>query len=735
MGNDILQNVPLKKNAVRVRAALIVIAVCFAGSLFAVSVGIYFSTHEITNTVANNLTLLGKISSGMVLSSIDKIKQDTEYVGMMMDRARSGGIEELTSALENEAKYGPSFISLGVVFPDGLVISKEKENRAYAALSEAESQRYLETAPREGIHLADSVVTASGERLIRCYLRISGDAVFISTLPGDYFARLLSISEYGAYDSGRAFILDGQGSVIAGSTKGSESLLGLNLVDTPGELGDIVRRALFGKDTESVVVQYDDKIVNAGRIICSYTPLIRQNERWVLFVTVPVSGTSIPQMRALFVISGLIFFMFGAVASIFLSAMQVKPYEELDRQNILLSELKVEAELAGRAKGDFLSNMSHEIRTPLNAVIGMTAVAKSAKDEKRRYECLTKIEGASRHLMGVINDILDMSKIEANKLELDRTDFNFKDMIVRVSDIVAFRVEEKHQSYSIDIDALLPSYINSDEQRLAQVITNLLTNAVKFTPENGDIHIAARLIERSRGVVETEAAGTEVAEIEVSVKDSGIGISEEQQAKLFTSFQQADSSTSRKYGGTGLGLAISKRIVEMMDGRIWVESEPGQGSRFSFRIRAAVAETPEAADLSDSKILDGGGQDVFEGKCVLLAEDVEINREIVHYLLEPAIRIIDAVDGLDAVQKFTAEPEKYDIIFMDVQMPELDGYDATRQIRALGTYKAKSVPIIAMTANVFKEDVDKCLAAGMDAHIGKPIDIEQVLEKLRVYLE
>ncbi|GHV35326.1 hypothetical protein FACS1894187_07800 [Synergistales bacterium] len=722
MADDISRGAVSKKNAVRMHAALVVVAACLAGSIFAAGVGIYFSTREITNTVADSLTLFVNISSGMLISTIEKIQQDTEYVAGMAERAHaSGGLEKLISMLEGEIDQGPSFISLGVAFPDGVVISKEKQGLAYAALSAEEYRTYLENTPPEGVRVVGSAATGSGERLLRCYFRLSCGAVFVAALPGDYFPQILSKSNYDTYNGGRAFVLDGQGNVIAGSRSGNESLLGFNLTNVPGGLGGIVKRALFGEEANSAVAQYDDKIVNAGRIICAYAPILHQNGRWAFFATVPVSSTTIPKMRGLFIIAGLIFLAFGVIASVFLSAMQVKPYQELDSQNALLAELKAKAESAGRAKGDFLSSMSHEIRTPLNAVIGMTAIAKSAKDENRRYECLTKIEEASRHLMGVINDILDMSKIEADKLELDGTDFSFGDMITRVSDIIAFRVEEKHQNYSIDIDAALPPFINADEQRLAQVITNLLTNAVKFTPQNGDIRLTARLIEASQGG----------AEIEVSVNDSGIGISVEQQAKLFASFQQADSSTSRKYGGTGLGLAISKRIVEMMNGRIWVESEPGRGARFSFRVRVRVAEAPE----SDADARPVNEKNTFEGKCVLLAEDIEINREIVRSLLEPtAVQIVDAVDGLDAVGKFAAEPAKYDVIFMDVQMPGLDGYDATRQIRALGTDKAKSVPIIAMTANVFREDIDKCLAAGMNAHIGKPIDIEQVIEKLRFYL-
>jgi signal transduction histidine kinase/CheY-like chemotaxis protein len=724
MMNHIANDKPQKKNAVRIRAALIVVAVCLAGAIFATSVGIYFSTREISNTVSDDLTLLGDISSGMIQSSIGKIKEDASYVSGMMDRSyASGGIEELSATLESEVGPGPNFVSLGVVFPDGTVISSEKENCGFAALDAADCQAYLDSAPDEGVRIADSTITDSGEQLIRCFAKISDGAVFVSTLMGDYFSELLSASDYGIYSSGRVFILDGKGTVIADSNSGETNMIGSSFLDSPGEFGNTVNAALFGDETNGAVVQYMDEFENAGEIICSYTPIIHQTERWALFVTVPVSSTPIPDMRNLFLISGFIFLVFGAIASIFLSAMQAKPYEVLDRQNALLTELKAEAEAAGRAKGDFLSNMSHEIRTPLSAVIGMTAIAKSTTDENKRNECLIKIDEASHHLMGVINDILDMSKIEANKLELDPTDFSFKEMIYRVSDIVSFRIDEKHQNYSVELAPDIPPYINADEQRLAQVIANILTNAVKFTPEDGDIRLTARLTDLSEGE----------AEIEIAVEDSGIGLSEEQQKRLFTSFQQAESSTARKYGGTGLGLAISKHITEMMGGGIWVESEQGKGSKFSFKIKAGVADTPEVVtDISEYGLL----ENEFAQYRILLAEDIDINREIVRSLLEPTgVEIVDAVDGREAVDKFTAEPDTFDIIFMDVQMPELDGYDATRQIRALGTDKAKRIPIIAMTANVFKEDIDKCLAAGMNAHIGKPIDLEQVLDKLRFYLK
>ena len=512
------------------------------------------------------------------------------------------------------------------------------------------------------------------------------------------------------------------------------------------------------------------------------------------------------------------------------------------------------AEHASAAKSEFLSNMSHEMRTPMNAIIGMTAIAKDSGNVERKDYCLKKIEEASTHLLGVINDILDMSKIEANRLELSFESFNFERMIQKVVNVINFRVEEKHQAFTVSLDPAIPQALIGDDQRLAQIIANLLSNAVKFTPEKGSVRLDAKLSGEENGVFT----------VRIEVADSGIGISAEQQARLFQSFQQADSSTSRKFGGTGLGLAISKRLVEMMGGAIWIESEPGAGATFAFTIRAergvdrnksllspdiswnnvrllAVDDAPEtleyfrslagrmniSCDLAESgqAALDlieknglynvyfidwkmpgmngielaarirelSAGQpamvimisatewsviqdeanragvnrfvqkplfhsdlvdclnecfgvnravneaesstDDFSGFQILLAEDVEINREIVLALLEPTHLVIDcAENGAVAVKKFGEAPERYQMIFMDVQMPEMDGYEATRRIRCLDAPSAKTVPIVAMTANVFREDVERCLEAGMNDHVGKPLDFDEVLQKLRQYI-
>ena len=521
-----------------------------------------------------------------------------------------------------------------------------------------------------------------------------------------------------------------------------------------------------------------------------------------------------------------------------------------------LRDASEEAKAANKAKSNFLSNMSHEIRTPLNAILGMTNIAMASDDTQRRDHCLHKIADASHHLLGVINDILDMSKIDANKFELSAADCNFEKMMMRVVNIIQFRVDEKRQRLNVWIDPQVPTSIIVDDQRLAQVITNLISNAVKFTPDEGEINVNVQMME-DRG---------EQCLLQIAIKDSGIGISSEQQGKLFNSFTQAEADISRRFGGSGLGLAISKTIIEKMGGRIWVESILGEGAMFCFEIwvgRGSEVENTRAlleglkwkdlrvlvvdddpmiceyfANVADRyafhcetmtnslkvvKALQSGAHyDIFfidwkmpelngielsriiqqhsgntsvitmissvewsiiesEARAagvtkfvpkplftsiiidcigewlgaemhidknvptkqmpdfshhhILLAEDIEINQEIVMALLEPTgVRVTCAENGKVALDTFAANPSRFDMIFMDMHMPEMDGLRATAAIRALDDPWAGAIPIVAMTANVFREDVERCLSIGMNDHIGKPLDFDDVLRKMLKYL-
>lgn len=395
-----------------------------------------------------------------------------------------------------------------------------------------------------------------------------------------------------------------------------------------------------------------------------------------------------------------------------------------------LKQSQKEALAASKAKSDFLSNMSHEIRTPMNAIIGMTLVGKNETSVKRKDYALDKIENASVLLLGIINDILDISKIESGKMELSLVSFSFRHMMNRVISIITQKLDEKQQNFSVEIDPEIPDRLYGDDQRLAQVVTNILSNASKFTPEEGSVILRAQL----------KRLEDESCSVQVSVADTGIGMTAEQKDKLFKVFQQAESGIARKYGGSGLGLAISKRIVEMMDGAIWVESRPGEGSCFTFVVPLGVSHVPdvlgeEGAEPFDESFELNRLSDDFSNKTILLVDDIEINLEIVIALLAATkVSLVTAMNGKEAFDVFKANPEHYDLILMDMQMPVVDGLQATRMIRALPVPQAAAVPIIAMTANVFKGDIESCLNAGMDGHLGKPIDLKDMMQVLRSYL-
>ena len=500
---------------------------------------------------------------------------------------------------------------------------------------------------------------------------------------------------------------------------------------------------LFAIDDESrsawnnkqVTVVDDGTIIDLDGLLTAYAPIFNDDGEVFAIVGVDIRDEQINPLREqigflserIESLSSRITTLMVAMilALLFLAAGGVVTFFNHRKISKILRDALMQAEHASRAKSDFLANMSHEMRTPMNAIIGMTAIGKNSDDLERKEYCLTKIEEASIHLLGVINDVLDYSKIEAGKFELSNVEFGFEKMLKRVCDVVAFKAAEKKQVFNVKIDENIPRALIGDEQHIAQVITNLLSNAIKFTPENGSITITARL--------EGEKDGHHLVKIEVS--DTGIGISDDQKAHIFRSFEQADNSITKRFGGTGLGLAISKKIIESMGGAITFKSELGKGTTFS--VAAPFLPASEQTEESSARQLDGGAVQSydFSSRHVLIADDVEINREIVIAMLEPTNIAIDcAENGAIAVRMFSENPNRYDAILMDVQMPEMDGYQASQTIRAMDMQKAKKIPIIAMTANVFKEDVQRSFSAGMNGHIGKPIDFNEMLKLLNEYL-
>lgn len=395
--------------------------------------------------------------------------------------------------------------------------------------------------------------------------------------------------------------------------------------------------------------------------------------------------------------------------------------EALEKKNHEL-EIAVQQEAAAnRAKRDFLFNMSHDIRTPMNAIIGYTTLAETNLTQPAKVaDYLRKISTASQHLLSLINDVLDMSRIESGRVVLEQKPVHLPTLVQDVQDIIQSNVTAKGLSFAVDLAGLRDEDVMADPLRLQRILLNILSNAVKFTPSGGSITLR---------VVEKSGAPVRYGDYEFYVRDTGIGMSAEYQKHIFEQFSREETSTVSKTEGTGLGMPITKRLVEMMDGSIDLLSVQGQGTEFTVHLRLPLCGVPkQETPVADPE---------FAGMRLLVVEDNELNMEITTTVLEEAGFVVDqAVNGQAALEKIaTAAPGQYALVLMDIQMPVMDGYEATRRIRALPDPEKAQIPIVAMTANAFAEDRENALAAGMNEHIAKPFDIHTLLWKLAEILK
>jgi signal transduction histidine kinase/ActR/RegA family two-component response regulator len=390
---------------------------------------------------------------------------------------------------------------------------------------------------------------------------------------------------------------------------------------------------------------------------------------------------------------------------------------ELNRQVGESAKATRQAEMTAQGKSDFLAMMSHEMRTPLNGIIGMSGLLESKNLDDNQRECVEVIRRSGETLLAIIDDVLDFSKIEAGRLTLESADFDPARAILDAIQIVERSAVAKSLTLSTHLDPALPAMVSGDVMRLRQVLLNLLSNAIKFTSE-GEIVVRGEL----------RSAASDGYELYFSVTDGGIGISEEQQARLFQPFSQANASTARMFGGTGLGLAICKRLAGLMGGNIGVESRPAQGSCFWFTIRVGAA-APEPSRL----VAQSGTIRPATGFRLLLVEDNPINQKVARLVLDKLGYQVDvANNGFEALD--AVDSVRYDLILMDCIMPEMDGFEATRRLRSAGG-RAAEVPIIAMTANAFEDDRKACLAAGMNDFLSKPVRQTELAAKLEGLLQ
>ena len=831
--------------SIQLRAFATIFSTMLVIIIISVSMGIIFVRNNIETSQEEDLLLVANIADHFMSAEIALLKSQVESIALFVDLASEA---EWENVVVEQAALHPDFIGVSLMSANATSLASAGKFPAQVSVLQ---DSYIQQAFGKQSKIT-STIPLSEEQGVVFYLAAAlphrQDLLVVATLPGLHFADKLA--DIVVWETGHVFVDDAEGTIIANIrpewVHSRQNFVNVAQVDASFEgIASVIRRGMAGETAS------DRFTLDGVPRLCALTPISYSSEGWFLGVIAPLSENPFRYIDSGLTMIGVVSLFLGMIAALVASGYIKRPFEQIN-------ELRVIAEENSRAKSNFLANMSHEIRTPMNAIIGMTTLGKSALNAERMHYCFERIEEASQHLLGIINSILDMSRIEAGRMNLSPVEFNFERMLHRVLNVISLQAEEKSQSLMAHVDPDVPAFLFGDEQYLAQVLTNLVGNAIKFTPEEGSITVQASL----RSLV-----GDRV-ELLLSVQDTGIGMSKEQIARIFEAFQQAEDGTNRKYGGTGLGLSISKGIVELLGGTIWVESVPNEGSTFSFtvvmqksertsaplrvreehqasRLRVMVADNDrlvleyfagmmnslnielhtalggeEALMLMqqhgayniyfvDLKMPGMGGFELaqairssddaanivmmtageirdyleetqkvridrfltkpifpfhivdvvndyfdtdaepaseeipllqtptaFENACVLIADDVEINREIIDAILEPlSITTVFAENGEEAVRIFGESPGKFQLIFMDVQMPIMDGYEATRQIRALNSRWAKEIPIVAMTANVYQEDIEQCLAAGMNDHVGKPLEYERVLTALRTYLK
>ncbi|MDR2051032.1 MAG: response regulator [Deltaproteobacteria bacterium] len=701
--------------SIRVRVLLIIFFIVAAITATTLVTSLFFVRSTLEQTVESDLSVIASIADKLISSEINLLKANASMVAYELQGVSD---EDLPWKLREQVETS-IFMALTVFDRKGILLEYGKAPTPATLLN----SRYMRQAFAGQEVISTTRQDPSGELVFHVCVPMWGDRVLSGTVSGLIFRDLLA--SYKIWDTGTVFILDAEGTVLANERTYMvlERYNAIEAAKTDPEArssGAFCSRMIRGGKG---VGKFE--LFGVERL-AAYASVSGSNVGWVLGVSAPLSESPAAHVDRGLLLAGLIFLGLASIAALFASDFIARPFKVIKEQNEHLAELNAVAQSASQAKSRFLANMSHEMRTPLNAIIGFSKLilsGHSTPDE--RTGNMEKIHAAGMTLLGIVNDILDISKIESGKFDIIPVEYELASLINDTITLNIVRIGERPIQFRLRVDETLPGLLIGDELRIKQICNNLLSNAFKYTLE---------------GTVELGVSGEREGEslwLSIRVRDTGIGIRPEDMEKLFSDYSQVNARSNRNIEGTGLGLSITRKMVEMMDGAITVESEYGRGSVFTARFRQRITDSPPIGaavveSLKNFQYLRQNG--VRNGSMaitplpyarVLVVDDVSTNLDVVRGMLKPYGLQVDCVSGgREAVARIRAEQVRYNAIFMDHMMPGMDGIEAVRVIREeIGTEYARTVPVIALTANAILGNERMFLEHGFQAFLSKPIDI------------
>ena len=696
-------------------------------------------------------TLIQRTSKQMSDSQISNLQNNLSVVATVTENALEKDVKSLMQIAREYAEnpnvvFNPEWIPniKDLYFVEKGVSLEEAKANTKIPLTELD---FSDGGNVDGYLISKCYVGSEGSWCYTLKVPVMKDGQQIAQLYGEFAWDDIKTALPRALYNGEApvYIWDSMSDTVVVSSK-----LAGSINYAPATMNDFIK--LTGFKTGEKEARQIIKMVNKKERLLFYHTIYEEENlvyMWPLeggtfYILGFVPSSAIQQeagtVRQVIILIVTVIFLTVFLAAFMFTWMIKRRNKEREKHNIQLQEALDNATSANAAKTTFLANMSHDIRTPMNAVIGFSSLLQQNTDNEQMVQEYTqKIITAGNHLLGIINEVLDISKIESGKISLNNKEFTMGDVVNAVQSVISPLAAQKKQTFQIQQGELTYNKFTGDDVRLNQILINCLNNAVKYTQERGHISLT---------IQEKDSNSKVFSRLQFIIADDGYGISPEFQKVMFEPFARAENSTINKISGTGLGMAITKNIVELMGGTISVQSEVGKGSIFTVNLSFRISETGQAVNSVKAKVSDeskpdtivkreDGWKTALEGRHFLAAEDNELNAEILRAILEKEGATCNIVpDGQQAVNTFASAKEgEYDAVLMDVMMPVMDGYTATKQIRKLNHPEARSIPIIAMTANAFAEDVQEALQSGMNAHIAKPVDINLLKKALYIYMK